>query len=580
MSVRILLAALAATSLTTVVLLTACDDQGPEPVATVTVTPSTATIQVGETHSCTATLRDAGGNVLTGRQIAWSSSSTSVATVTSTGQVTGIAAGAATITATSEGKTGSMNLTVTPIPVATVDVTAASTELLEGESLQLTATTHDAQGNVLTGREVAWSSSDTDVAAVTAAGLVTGVAAGSVTITATSEGMSGSIALTVMTNILPGGWRAEATFGTGDFVINPSSTALTWVRFRSSGFLCGSVTVSGAVEFSGTWAIADRQFDVQVTDPITGDQYAFAGTIGASGNEASGSWSLTISGSSCSGTWQGTSMNLEPMAVISNPGKDTTVTPGDAVDFQGTATDPDGTIASHTWDFGDGNGSEAEDPGEYTFANTGTYTVTYQVTDDRGETSPVASVEVTVQSPTALYLRYDSPDKYLSNEAASSGYTKVTLYNYGSGQSIDFPAVLDGGMNGTNYGFTLWLGAGTSSGQTGTWLAEIIVDHDGVLSTLATHTFSVPFNTDYVEYTADVTGTPGGAAEDTIILRLTVTDVSRGGILFGAPPADSHILVPGTVTVSRVLSPVAASGAVEGVDVEVGTGRSLEYSGR
>src|SRR5207245_9427656 len=55
----------------------------------------------------------------------------------------------------------------------------------------------EANGNALTGRAVTWASGKTGVATVEGSGLVTAVAAGSVTITATSEGKTGSSAITV-----------------------------------------------------------------------------------------------------------------------------------------------------------------------------------------------------------------------------------------------------------------------------------------------------------------------------------------------------------------------------------------------
>src|SRR5205814_7389783 len=69
------------------------------PVASVVVSPATASRQVGQTVQLTATPQDVGGNALTGRVVTWSSSNTSVATVTGSGLVTGVAAGPATITA-------------------------------------------------------------------------------------------------------------------------------------------------------------------------------------------------------------------------------------------------------------------------------------------------------------------------------------------------------------------------------------------------------------------------------------------------------------------------------------------------
>lgn len=85
-------------------------------VATVTVSPSSAIITTQNgTVSLTATLRDANGNIVTGRPISWSSSNTSVATVSGSGTsatVTGNGEGSATITASSEGKSGSSTITV------------------------------------------------------------------------------------------------------------------------------------------------------------------------------------------------------------------------------------------------------------------------------------------------------------------------------------------------------------------------------------------------------------------------------------------------------------------------------------
>ena len=72
---------------------------------------------------------------------------------------------------------------------------------------------------------------------------------------------------------------------------------------------------------------------------------------------------------------------------------------GGAIDFQGSASDTDGTIATHTWNYGDGNGAAVEDPGSYTYQSTGVYTVTYTVTDDDGDPSIAATRAVTVANP-------------------------------------------------------------------------------------------------------------------------------------------------------------------------------------
>ena len=168
-------------------------------VKTVTVSPPTATVALGQTVQLTATLRDASGNVLTGRTVTWSSSNLAVATVSASGLVTaGAVASQATITATSEGQSGTATVTVVSnAPVASVTVTPATASVAVGQTVRLTATLRDANGNVLSGRTVLWTSDNAVVATVDGTGLVSGVSAGPAVITATSEGKSGSASVTV-----------------------------------------------------------------------------------------------------------------------------------------------------------------------------------------------------------------------------------------------------------------------------------------------------------------------------------------------------------------------------------------------
>lgn len=167
------------------------------PVATVTITPTSASTIVGQSVTFSAVTRDGAGNTLTGRVVGWSSSNNAVATVNSSGVVTGVGTGTATITASSEGVSGTASITVTGAPVATVTVAPTTATVVAGQTTTLTATLKDANGNTLTGRTITWSSGTPSVAVVSATGVVTGVAAGTATITATSEGKSGSATITV-----------------------------------------------------------------------------------------------------------------------------------------------------------------------------------------------------------------------------------------------------------------------------------------------------------------------------------------------------------------------------------------------
>ena len=89
-------------------------------VASVVVSPETASVTVGATVHLTATVKDASGNTLSGQTVAWSSSDPAAATVSSSGVVTGVTGGAAIITATSGGKigTGAVSINLAAQPVA------------------------------------------------------------------------------------------------------------------------------------------------------------------------------------------------------------------------------------------------------------------------------------------------------------------------------------------------------------------------------------------------------------------------------------------------------------------------------
>ena len=167
------------------------------PVATVVVSPATKAMLVTQTFPLGVTVTDSVGTVVTDRVVTWGSSNTAVATVSAAGVVTAVAAGTATITATSEGKSGSSTITVSPVPVSTVAVQPPTDSLAPGATVQLTAIAKDSAGGVLTGRAVGWASSDPAVATVSVTGLVTGVAVGNATMTATSEGKSGTSVMTV-----------------------------------------------------------------------------------------------------------------------------------------------------------------------------------------------------------------------------------------------------------------------------------------------------------------------------------------------------------------------------------------------
>ena len=194
--------------------------QGPPPprVASVSVTLSDSSLVIGQTTTARVTARDSTGSPLSGRAAAWSTDSTRVATVDSSGLVTARGAGGADVIATVEGVVGDVAMTVAPpppVPVATVSVTLSRTSIVAGDTTSAVAVARDANGNVLTGRALTWSVQSATVATLDSRGVVTGRAPGNTTVTATVDGVTGASTIQVSALLAFASPLASAAAGTG-----------------------------------------------------------------------------------------------------------------------------------------------------------------------------------------------------------------------------------------------------------------------------------------------------------------------------------------------------------------------------
>jgi hypothetical protein len=164
----------------------------------VTVTPPSASVGVGQSVTFTASVTGGGSN----KNVAWSTSDATKATVDANGKVTGVAVGNSTITATSAADASvkaSALVTVTTLSkgVQKVEVAPNNAIIKVGEFLQLTPNVSRDPGIAGT---VTWSTSAASIATVDAGGKVTAIANGAATITAASTvdpTVTGSMALTV-----------------------------------------------------------------------------------------------------------------------------------------------------------------------------------------------------------------------------------------------------------------------------------------------------------------------------------------------------------------------------------------------
>jgi hypothetical protein len=172
----------------------------------IAVTPANPSIPKGLNQQLTATgtYSDSTSQNITGF-VAWTSGTTSVATVNASGLATGVAAGTSTITATMGAISGNTTLTVTAAVLQSIAVTPANPSISPGHTQQLwaTGTYSDGTSQNITAT-VAWSSGNTSVATVNPSGLTSGVALGTATITAKSGTISGSTVLSVTTYSIGG----------------------------------------------------------------------------------------------------------------------------------------------------------------------------------------------------------------------------------------------------------------------------------------------------------------------------------------------------------------------------------------
>ena len=166
------------------VLLLACDKQ-PATIAVTGVTLDKSFLELveGDKATLVASVKPANAS---DQSVTWSCSDNSVAMVSS-GQVTALKAGTATVTVTTVdgGKSATCKVTVKEktYAVESVALDQTSLELTEGDNTTLTATITPSNA---TNKNVKWSTSDKSVATVTE-GKVTAIKAGTATVTVTTE---------------------------------------------------------------------------------------------------------------------------------------------------------------------------------------------------------------------------------------------------------------------------------------------------------------------------------------------------------------------------------------------------------
>jgi uncharacterized protein YjdB len=270
----------------------ACDERAavaPPPVIAVTVTPPSVSLLVGQTVTLIATVSGT-----TNQAVTWASTNTAVATVTAAGVVTAVAPGTAVITATSAAdptaRSGAAVVVTAapPPPPPTLSLIPATATVVAGSTLQLVAIV----GNT-TIMGVTYASSDTAVATVSAAGLVTARRAGTAVITGRTVATPVATATSTVTvtaapppptpHITIAPTTATVQVGrTQTFVATVTGVANTAVLWRTSDAAVATITAAGiatgvspgtavitAISVADTTRRVDATLTVTPAPPVT-----------------------------------------------------------------------------------------------------------------------------------------------------------------------------------------------------------------------------------------------------------------------------------------------------------------------
>jgi len=356
----------------------------PVPVASVSVTPSPDTLVVGQQLQLTATPQDANGQALSGRAVTWDGSDDAVATVSSNGRVTALSAGTMTVSATSEGKTGTATIVVNAVPVASVVLSPATQSVVVGQTTPaFTAVTKDASGNVLNGRTVTFSSSDPTVATIDAnSGVATGVKAGTTSITATSEGKTSNTATLTVTDI-----------PVGSVTIAPASASVD-VGQTTPAFTAATKDAQGH-------PLTGRTITFSSSDPTVATIDA---TTGVATGVSQGTSQITASSEGKTSPAATLTVNPVPVGSVAVSPPTQTITDGATAAFTAAVKDAQGHPLNGrivSWDSSDQSVATIDSTGLATSAGPGTTTITATSEGKSGTASlqvnpaPVTSVAVT-----------------------------------------------------------------------------------------------------------------------------------------------------------------------------------------
>ena len=248
-------------------------------------------LSIAETYQLTVDYTPSDTNV---KEITFTSSNSGVVSVSSTGLLTGVAVGTATITATAKTSSGttsdSVSVTVQPTPVTGVSLNTQSTSVKEGATLTLVADVVPANAS---NKNVTWSSNNTAVATVSNTGVVTGVKAGTATITVTTVDGSKTASCVVTVQDSSGEESFAITYTDLPTAYSSSMTVYTAASgIRFNAINCANY--SGKVQFQSKYGYLQNTESLTLQSITIKDRES--NTLNVYGGTSYGNCTVAISG--------------------------------------------------------------------------------------------------------------------------------------------------------------------------------------------------------------------------------------------------------------------------------------------
>ena len=397
----------------------------PGPVSSVAVTLSATTLDIGGTSQATAVLKDAKGNVVSG-PVEWSSLDNTVAAVSGTGLITAKGAGTVAILATSNGISGAASVNVntpTLANVARIEVEAPNQNIKVGDQVQTTVTLYDAEGKVVTGRTIEYTTQNSSILSVTATGVVKGVGGGTTKVYAKSGGVTGAETFYV---------TASTTSPTA-IAVSPSAVTLNVGETKQA--TASAQDASGAsLTSSYSWTTSNPNVATVSGSGLVSATGAGSATITASASGATGSMSVTVNAPTSTGIVKTVAVSLS----LSN------ILVGGTAQATAIARDVNGVVISGktaSWSLGVSQLATINQSGLVTALAAGTVPVIATIDGIQGSASLVISAALPPPPPASYNV--ELPRTYLNFPYPARTGKTITVSAGG-----DFQAALNNAQRG------------------------------------------------------------------------------------------------------------------------------------